>query len=716
VTTRPTFFRSVLVDTPELLARMVAYLSARQREGSWIGFDTEATSTRPEVARLVGMSFAGERAGGFYVPVGHDFGKQVPKAQALAAVAPLLAGPHVVCHGGKYDVRLMRREGVEVALAMDSLSIVRLLGEVEYGVGLKPTIERFYGEPIIEFDDVVAANTTIAQTEIEVALPYAVQDAVYAWRLTVDGIPKLSKAVRDFLLRVEVEAMRHAAEIEDLGTPVDRDWIEGQIAIGHQIIELLRRESIEGLQALAAQRGKADQVPSDLNLNSSAQLSRVLFDVCGLPIIKRSKKTKKPSADKMVIDKLAERHGGPLKKITECRSAQTTVGRLSEFIEFGQEERGWLWVHGSQNPTGTATGRWSHSEPNLGNIGKEAHRYTAAGREWEVSLRSAIVAPPGFVIVTADYSQIELRIAAGESGERAWWDAFTNDGDIHTATAAAVFGVVAEQVTKDQRQRGKTLNFSMLYGAQADTISERLGITKDASERLISGFWAGLPGVRSWVDRVHASVQKLKYVETHFGRRRWLREIDSDEVWVRNGAQRESVNTIIQGTAADILKIGMLRQRPLVQRFGAKVFLTVHDQYVWLVPEMVSPGEFCREAEKLICWEIEGYPRIVCDFSMGRSFGSLVAFKSSAEVPEAFSDVREVQTQRAQRVVTLSIASVTKEDARRLKELIASRPGGSLIVLDVAGHEYRVGTSSLGVSDSIEFKAVLGDAVRVTES
>lgn len=626
----------MIVTTTDQLNLMVRMLQKHSSTGGIVAFDTETTSLDPIEADLVGMSFAMERESGFYIPVGHTEGKQLDLEQALLTVKPLLEAGTISAHNGRYDWQVMKRHGIDVWLQYDSLSIWRLLGIVEHGLGLKDLVELVYGEKPTEFGDI--SDGKFNEVAVDVAAEYAIADATNCYRLTVDGLDRLSEPVKRKLLDAEVGAMRIAAEMEYHGVPVDLDFVLKQIERGTEVAELVKQDAIEELRRVVESKG--EEFPEDLNLRSTKQMTHVLYDLAGYPIIKRTPKGN-PSTDQTTIERLAKEHGGAIGLIADYRSAMTFTGRFEELVEHGRAERDWWFVHASLNPAGTSTGRWSGQTPNVQNHPKGVNRYEGGGEVWEVSIRDAIAAPPGFYIVSSDYSQVELRVAAGESREPAWLNAFRDGVDVHRATAAAIYGIRPDEVTDEQRHVGKTLNFSMLFGAQEKKVAEQLGIELDEAHETIQRFWKGLPEVARWASGIRKFAVEHGFVETAYGRRRHLHGINSGNKWEHLRALRESVNTVVQGTAADILKIGLSRQQPMAKQFGAEVFLTVHDQFVWLVPVEVNPREFCLAMEELICFPVYGYPELVADYGIGYRFGSLTTYDTASEVP---SEIPHTQT------------------------------------------------------------------------
>ena len=703
------------------VVNMVKYL----RDRGLVGFDTEATSNRAESADIVGMSFSVDDNAGFYIPIGHEYGQNLNLGDVVTEIEPILQG-RLSMAGGKYDWQLLKRHGIDLRYGVDSQSMSRLLGEVEYGVGLKPTVARMFAERMIEFSDVMPParrkeGQNFRNVEIGLASLYAVPDAVYTRMVSLYAMANLPEAIKNFLLRVEHDAMRIAGEMEWVGVPLDAEFLATKIEAGIAITKTLREEAILGLRAVAVRRGKdPDEVPDDLNLHSPKQVARVLFEVCEFEPVNRSKKTRAPSVDKASIEKMAERDP-EVDWVRRYRSAYSRVHDLTEMVDFSMPGDGWLWLHGSLNPTGSATGRWSGKEPNLQNIPKGVSRYESRNSVWEVAARDAIMAPPGSWIVTADYSQIELRVAAGESQCRMWLDAFANGDDVHAASGAAIYGISIESITKAQRQGGKTFNFALLFGQEVKSTAALLGISVAEAQQMQNQFWEGLPEVKSWRDSVHAFVRKHKYVETKFGRRRWLRGIDDENRWIMMENLRESVNTVVQGTAADILKIGLTRAEAKWKELGADLFLLVHDQYVWLVPETVTPSEFCIEMDALINFEIAGYPEMVSDYSIGKRFDSLVAYPSAVTVPSDWDQVLQGSTNFTQgetgQALVIELPNATIEDLQALVALVTDNPGDTEVVLALTerGIERSMqDRTCLTPDDAIKIKAAVGASARVT--
>ena len=685
--------RCVALETVSEVRKVTEYLTELVEGGSWVGFDTETTSPWPVEAELVGLSLSAEDRLGVYIPLGHSFGQNLKIKEVLPVLSGLLCGPDVVMANGRFDIRVLRKYGVEPRLSWDSQSMSRLLGEVEYGIGLKDTVWRMFSEHMLAYED-VAGKGSFADVEIGLAASYAVPDAIYTRRVARKAYEHLRASCR--ILDTEIESMRQAADMEDVGVPLDETFVRDNIEAGNSISELLRAETVEGLRKVA-QRRKTDpnDIPDDLNLASHKQMKKVLFEVCKFKPIRFSDKTGAPSTDQHTIDKLAAEEP-EVDWLRRWRSAQSRVGDLKELLKYTRARDEWLWIHANMNPTGTVTGRWSSSRPNMQNKAKGAHRYESLSSVWEVKVRDAICAPPGFVLVSADYSQIELRVAAGESRCVAWLAAFASGGDPHAASAAAVTGLPIEAMTSDKRKIGKAFNFAVLYGEEAASTGERLGVSLAEALRMQDAFWEGLPEVRSWMNRVKAQAKKNLYVETLFGRRRWLRDLAGRDKWRYSKALREAVNTVVQGTAADIMKLGMVKARPTWEGFGAKLFLVVHDQYVWLVPESVSLDDFVGEVSEAINLDIPDYPEILSDFEYGERFGSMQNWG---------------ERDRPERHLVVEVPKVTRQGLLDFKTWISGRSSteGVSALLRVNGSEVELGRVDVGLGDLMEVRSAIGE-------
>ena len=564
---RPAPTRTIVRDG-EGLARLVR----RARETGVYAIDLETDSTDPLTARLVGLAMAVSPSESFYVPVGHGVGEaaQLSPEAVHAALDPLLRDPVVAAyaHHGKYDLAVLRRHRYDLAnLAYDTMIAAYLLGETS--ARLKDLAFTRLGIEMTEITALIGTGRnqlTMDLVDSDEAGAYACGDVEATFELVESLRPEVSDQGLDGLLRgTEQPLVPVLVEMERAGIAVDVDYLRTLSAeIGARAAEL------EGqIHELAGR---------EINVGSTKQLAALLFEELKLP---SGRKTKTGySVDVDVLEGIRDKH--PIvEAILEYRQlgklASTYVDALPEQVnpETGR-------VHTSYNQTVAATGRLSSTNPNLQNIPIR----TELGRR----VRRAFVADrrPGHrlfddaVLLSADYSQIELRLLADISGEPFLIEAFRNGEDVHRATAAAVYGVEPEAVTKDQRSVAKTVNFGVLYGMQAYGLSRDSGLPRAEAQRFIDEYWARLPKVRAYFDETLRFGSAHGYVQAPSGRRRAVPDLLSSNGARRIAAERVAINMPIQGGAADIIKVAMIRLDAALREEGrrARLLLQVHDELV----------------------------------------------------------------------------------------------------------------------------------------
>ena len=542
-------------------------------------FDTETTSLEPMQAKIVGMSFSVEAGAAAYLPLRHDYfdaPDQLPFEATLAKIKPILENANIkkVGQNLKYDKHVLANHGVALnGIAHDTLLQSYVL-ESHRGHGMDELSERHLGIKPISFAEVAgkgAKAVTFNQVTVEVASEYAAEDADITLQLHQALQPQIaSQAKLDFIYsQVEMPSMEVLFTIERNGVLINAN--------------LLNRQSNEiGLKLIEIEKQAYELAGQPFNLASPKQLQEILFDKLG---IKPTKKTPSgaPSTDEDVLQELALDHPLP-KVLLEYRGLaklkSTYTDKLPKMINL-QTGR----VHTSYNQAVAITGRLASSDPNLQNIPVR----TQEGRR----IREAFIAPQGSVIVSADYSQIELRIMAHLSQDQGMLQAFANNEDIHRATAAEVFGVEKDAVDSEQRRYAKVINFGLIYGMSAFGLAQNLNIERSAAASYIERYFARYPGVRAYMDGTRALAKQQGYVETYFGRRLWVPEINSANVQRRNGAERAAINAPMQGTAADLIKLAMIAVQGWLsaeklqgQHLKSKLIMQVHDELVLEVPEI----------------------------------------------------------------------------------------------------------------------------------
>lgn len=536
-------------------------------------FDTETTDLDPMKAKIVGMSFAVTPGEAAYLPLAHRYAgvpEQLPFDEALAKLTPWLESPDKPKLGQhlKYDRHVLKNHGIELRGIREDTLLESYVLESDKSHELGSLAARHCGLSTISYDDVTgkgAARISFAEVPVERAGEYAAEDADVTLRVhqalapQLGGEERLERLYRD----IELPVAEILYRMERNGVLID------VFALAQQSEELGRK-----LMALEAEAHQLAGGP--FNLASPKQLCEILFERQGLPVLKRTP-SKAPSTDEEVLQQLALDYPLP-QKILEHRGfaklRNTYTDKLPRMVNPATGR-----VHTSFSQAVAVTGRLASSEPNLQNIPVR----TPEGRR----IRSAFVAPAGHVLVSADYSQIELRIMAHLSNDARLLEAFARGEDVHRATAAEIFGVTPLEVGPDQRRAAKVINFGLIYGMSAFGLARELGLERQAAASYMDRYFARYPGVARYMDETRAAARDKGYVETVFGRRLWLPEIKSGNVGRRQAAERAAINAPMQGTAADLIKLAMMAVQGWLdaQGLATKLILQVHDELVLEVPQ-----------------------------------------------------------------------------------------------------------------------------------
>ncbi|SEC77310.1 DNA polymerase I [Pseudomonas saponiphila] len=548
-----------------------------------IAFDTETTGIDAQQAQLVGLSFAVEAGEAAYIPLTHSYmgvPEQLDRDTVLLALKPLLEDPKLLKVGqhAKFDMNILancaiggdQANGITVrGIAFDTMLESYVLNSTATRHDMDSLAQKYLDHTTVSFQDIAgkgAKQLTFDQIPLEQAGPYAAEDADITLRLhqalfeKLTAIPSLASVLTD----IEMPLVPVLARIERQGALVDDKLL------GVQSIEL-------GDKMVALEREAFEIAGEEFNLGSPKQLGSILYDKLGLPVLKKTAKGQ-PSTAEEVLAKLAEDDYPLPRVLMQYRSMSklksTYTDRLPEQINPRTGR-----IHTSYHQAVASTGRLSSSDPNLQNIPVR----TAEGRR----IRQAFIAPPGYKLLAADYSQIELRIMAHLSRDEGLLNAFRNNLDVHTATAAEVFKVELKDVTSDQRRSAKAINFGLIYGMGAQKLGKDIGVDTKQAKAYIDTYFARYPGVRQYMDRTRAQAADQGYVETIFGRRLYLPEINSNKPQERAGAERTAINAPMQGTAADIIKKAMVAVDNWLEssQLDARVILQVHDELVLEVRE-----------------------------------------------------------------------------------------------------------------------------------
>ncbi len=541
----------------------------RLRTTPLFAFDTETTSLNYMEARVVGVSVAVKAGEAAYIPFGHDYldaPQQLSEADVLGALKPILEDSSIkkVGQNLKYDKSVLANHDIELqGVAFDTMLESYVLDAAGSRHDMDTLAERHLDHKTIHFEEIAgkgAKQLTFNQIDLEQAGPYAAEDADITLRLheTLWGQLEAESGLVDVFKRIELPLLSVLSTIERNGALIDT--------------KLLGEQSVEIAQRLDELEKKAFELAGEeFNLGSTKQLGAILFEKLGLPVIKKTPKGA-PSTAEEVLQELALDYPLP-KLLIEYRGLSklksTYTDKLPKMVNPASGR-----VHTSYHQAVTATGRLSSSDPNLQNIPIR----TEEGRR----IRKAFIAPQGYKVVAADYSQIELRIMAHLSGDEGLQKAFSEGLDVHKATAAEVFNVPLDSVTADQRRSAKAINFGLIYGMSAFGLAKQLNVGRYEAQQYIDLYFERYPGVQRYMDETRVEASEKGYVETLNGRRLYLPEINARNGMRRQAAERTAINAPMQGTAADIIKIAMLDVESwLVQeQLDARIIMQVHDELV----------------------------------------------------------------------------------------------------------------------------------------
>ena len=598
---------TIIVDDEEKLSDLVKKLG----KAGVISFDTETTSTEEMQAEIVGISLAVQEGQGYYLPIGHASGNNLPLKKVIAALTPSMTNPKIgkVAHNAKYDYIVLARHGLVVTpLTFDSMLAEFIIDPSSRSLGLKNLVLARLGEEMTHIEELIGKGKnqlSMADVAIESVAPYAVADAETVLRL----MPILQKDLERLngtrlLAEIEMPLVTVLAGMEMLGIMIDLPFFQSMSD------ELARRMA-------EIERRVFESVGKPFNLNSTQQLSDVLFTHLRLEPPDKGKKTASghysTSAD--VLENLRGKH--PVvdmilenRELSKLKSTYVDALPAAVVKHTGR-------VHTSYGQTGAVTGRISSSNPNLQNIPIR----TEEGRR----VRNGFIAEKGSVLLSVDYSQIELRIVAHMANDEAMLAAFRAGEDIHATTAAAVYGIELEAVTKDMRRHAKAINFGLIYGMSAFGLARSTELTLAEAEEFVKTYFKKFPGVKKYLDETRQLAAQQGYVETLLRRRRYFPALQGKvNPQMKNREEREAINAPIQGTAADIMKIAMLKIPSALIAAGlkSKMLLQVHDELVLECPK----GELEKTAQIVQETMANAYPLSIplsTEARAGRSWGEM---------------------------------------------------------------------------------------------
>ena len=545
---------------------------AKMLAAELVAFDTETTSLNYMEAEIVGISVSVKTGEAAYIPVAHDYmgaPQQLPRDEVLAKLKAFLESPQhkKVGHHLKYDAHVLARYDISLAgMAFDSMLESYVLNSVATRHDMDSTARHYLGYETIHYADVAGKGVkqlTFNQIDLDIASPYAAEDADVTLRLHEVLWAKLGEieSLRKIYEDIEQPLVPVLLAMEETGVLIDKQMLIDQ---SH---ELARK-------VLALEEQAHELAGGSFNLGSPKQLQQILFEKLELPIIRKTPKGQ-PSTAEDVLAELAHDYELPrvimdFRSLSKLKSTYTDKLPLQIAASTGR-------LHTSYHQAVAATGRLSSTDPNLQNIPIR----TPEGRR----IRQAFIAPEGYLLLAADYSQIELRIMAHLSQDKGLLKAFADGQDVHRATAAEVFGTSLDDVTPDQRRSAKAINFGLMYGMSAFGLARQLEISRGEAQEYVNLYFARYPGVKTFMDNIRETAREQGYVETVFGRRLYLPEINARNAQRRQYAERTAINAPMQGTAADIIKHAMITVQNwlLADNVDARMIMQVHDELVFEV-------------------------------------------------------------------------------------------------------------------------------------
>ena len=597
-----------VVDTKDILDRLVEKLKSAKR----ISLDTETTSTDPMQAALVGISLAVEEGSAYYIPVGHTGSAiQLALSAVFNVITPALTNPGIpkVGHNLKYDCLVMRNHGLEIApLSFDTMIAAWVLEPDSRRLGLKKMAEDELNVNMTEIKELIGSGSkqlTMDLVAVSDVAPYAGADAEIPLRL--------EKLLRERLVKNDL--LKVFEEIEMPLIPVLMEMEFAGIAVDKEFFQKFSNEL--SARILEIQKEVYKQVGYDFNLNSTQQLSKALFDTLKLIPPDANNKTKSGhySTSASVLEDLRGKHE-VVDKLLEYRELSKLVSTYLDALPLQINPRTGR-VHTSFNQTGSVTGRLASSDPNLQNIPTR----TETGHQ----VRKGFIASPGNVLLSVDYSQIELRIVAHMSCDEAMLNAFRAGQDIHATTAAAIYDVPLDQVSKEQRRHAKAINFGLIYGMSAFGLAAGTDLTLAEAENFVRDYFVHFPRVKEYLDGIRKLAAQQGYVETLLGRRRYFPNLKNPPTaQIRAREEREAINAPIQGTAADILKIAMIRLPRALEKAGleAKMLLQVHDELLLECPHN-ELEETCKVVKEVMENAYQLSIPLLADAAWGINWGEL---------------------------------------------------------------------------------------------
>jgi DNA polymerase-1 len=650
-----------------------------------ICFDTETTGLRVIDDEVVALQFCGDGQRAYFVATGmlDQRFTNLPMTEVVRICQPLWE-KGFVGHNLGYDWKMMAQYGVDFRILADTLLMSKLY-DVYASAALKDLALSHLKLPeAIKFKSLFPSKVKADQRRFDIveydkAVPYALQDVIVGWQLYHWFLPHMDSS--HFIYQLEHDCIKPLAEMELLGVRLD------QVQIANATVEA-ERMMAEQLHIIETTAGRP------VTLTKPKDIAALLYDELKLPVLKKSEKTQAPSTDAATLKMLEGQHP-VVDAILRYREAEKIkAGFLDPLPTFVQKDG---CIHTQYNQYGAVSGRLSSKEPNLQQVPKERGKANDALRK---AVRASILPPPGYVgFLDIDYSQIEYRLFASLSGDRGLLEAFENDIDVHVQTAAVMLGKPVDEVDKNDRQRGKSLNFMAIYGGSKYKLAEMLGCGVDEAEKLLGDYWQNLKAAAAYVKAVKGRARATGYTETFFGRRRAVPDINSKIPKFRSAAEREAVNSNVQGTAADLIKMAIVRAARALKEKGLKsrLCLTVHDELV----VAHHPADSLDEVANVMQWAMEiqmpGWCPMISEPGYGPDWNSIEDYAYPNRRCEAPSQQPAPAPGEASTSIMTAMPPITAEESitlhlpptmspdllRTIAKVTETRPGPITLFLQV---------------------------------
>lgn len=638
-----------VIDSADELQKLVSRMIsddlpfAFDLETGYDGAPKDGAALHPEEGFICGFSMTNDTSWARYIPIRHDMAVNVEPQAFSEIIWPLLETGNGVAHNAKFEGRFLsemfRDEIPDLAaptrghypIRSDTLIESYMLAETQ-GHGLKFLTKTHFNHDQAELSSLfpdLAKNKmkTLRFNALELTpqvVAYACEDSVWTLMLHELQYPRVSEGPLAFLFGVELSLLEVLIGMEEYGVLYDWPMMASSATDLEQFLSKYHQEINADLTALTGG-------PININLSSSAQISKVLFDQLGLRTTRMTKSSEGSANPKMSTDKIAlaglAKQYPVVDKMTKWKELRKLHGTYLEKYErvYGYAPDG--RTHPNMLQCAVLTGRFAVSDPPYQQTPKKYKYQLETGEHFDLNFRNLIKSSADHYLIGYDYSQVELRWLAGVSQEPKLLNDFRAEIDVHTTTASLMLNVPADKITKDQRAVGKTMNFALLYGMQAKSLGERLGISKSEAERLYDAYFSAFSSIAVWVNRVTAQGKLDKFTTSHFGRKHRIWEFDSPEHWIRNKGERMCVNAPIQGGAADYMKVAMVRQHKALAKAGlldkVHLIMNIHDALIYEVHQSVTAVQVMECVEPAISYDIPNFPPIRADWSIGKRWGNM---------------------------------------------------------------------------------------------